>query len=152
MRQCIRTTSANTDFQRLVKELDAHLAIINGDENDFFAQFNTIENMAHVVVAYDNNVPVGCGAIKEYEPGAMEVKRMFVPAERRGQGIAVHMLNDLETWAKELGFEKCILETSLDLKPAISLYTKSGYSKIPNYGQYKDVQTSICFEKLLNKR
>lgn len=146
----LRTDSSNPDFQKLVHELDAYLAVINGTENAFFTQFNKINAIKHVVVAYQGDVPVGCGAIKEYAPGTMEVKRMFVPAEMRGRRIASQVLHELEIWAKELGYQKCILETANSMTDAIRLYTNSRYHNIPRYGQYANVETSVCFEKELN--
>src|SRR5687768_7821471 len=96
-----RTDSDNPDFQKLVHALDQDLAIRDGEEHAFFAQFNKIATLKHVVVAYENETPVGCGAFKEYEKGVAEVKRMFVPLEKRGQGIASMVLNEVEKWAKE---------------------------------------------------
>ncbi|MGB5499367.1 MAG: GNAT family N-acetyltransferase, partial [Maribacter sp.] len=49
----------------------------------------------------------------------------------------------------ELSYEKCVLETGKRQPEAIQLYTKSGYKIIPNYGQYKGIANSICFEKIL---
>lgn len=144
-----RTNSENNDFQKLVLALDKDLANRNGEANDFFAQFNKIDLIKNVVVAYMNNSPVGCGAMKAYNSSAMEIKRMYVPVELRGKGVAVAVLTDLENWAKELGYEKCLLETGDKMPEAIGLYKKSGYKVIPNYGQYKDVKSSICFEKEL---
>ena len=146
---CNRTDSANTDFQLLVHQLDRYLMGVNGDSHDFFDQFNKIDNIKHVVVLYQDGQPAGCGAIKEYEPGIMEVKRMFVPPAARGKGLATAVLKELETWAAELGYKKCILETGDTMPDAIALYKKNGYSSIPNYGQYLGVSSSVCFEKLL---
>lgn len=89
-----RTNSDNLDFQKLVFELDKDLAIKNGETNDFFAQYNKIDLLKNVVVAYDSDQPVGCGAMKEYEEGIMEIKRMFVPIEKRGKGIAGKILTE----------------------------------------------------------
>ncbi|MCW4468224.1 GNAT family N-acetyltransferase [Flavobacterium sp. MFBS3-15] len=144
-----RTTSQDIDFQNLVRELDKDLAIRDGDEHDFFHQFNKIDMLRHVVVAYKKDAPVGCGAIKPYDNVAIEVKRMFVPLEHRGSGVAVAVLHELEHWAKELGFGKCILETGIKMPEAIGLYKKSGYSQTDNYGQYAGVASSVCFEKSL---
>lgn len=144
-----KVSSNDADFQKLVKELDKYLAVINGTENDFFAQYNKIDKIDHVIMAYEGDMPVGCGAIKEYEKDAMEVKRMFVPVEMRGKGIASGVLHGLEKWAMELNYSKTVLETSKQLTAAIALYKKSAYQIIPNYGQYKNVATSICFEKVL---
>lgn len=144
-----RTNSDNTDFQDLVRELDKDLAIRDGDEHSFYAQYNKIDAIKYVVVAYQDDEPVGCGAIKEFEPNVMEVKRMFVPPEKRGNGIASSVLNELETWAKELDINKCVLETGKKQPEAIRLYEKNGYQLIPNYGQYIGMDNSICFEKVI---
>ncbi len=147
MIKCIRTDSSNTDFQKLVAELDADLKIRDGEQNSFYAQFNKVDLIKYVIVAYYNDTPVGCGAIKEYSQNTMEVKRMYVSINNRGQGIASIILKELENWTVELHYDKCILETGNKQPEAIALYKKNNYEIIPNYGQYKDVANSICFEK-----
>jgi putative acetyltransferase len=149
MINCSRTTSDNKDFRLLVRELDAELTIRDGEEHPFYDQYNKLDAIKYVVVAYDENNAVGCGAIKEFSSDAMEVKRMYVPLEKRGKGIASAILKSLEHWTIELGYRKCILETGKKQPEAIALYKKNGYSIIPNYGQYVNAGNSICFEKLL---
>lgn len=145
-----RTDSSDTDFQQFVAELDKDLAIRDGEEHAFYAAFNKIAQIRHVVLVYEGCDAVGCGAIKEYEPGVMEVKRMFVPQAKRGQGIASVVLQELEIWAAEMGYGKCILETGLKQPEAIRLYQKNHYRQTPNYGQYASVDNSVCFEKILS--
>jgi putative acetyltransferase len=145
----IRTNSNDPAFRELVKELDKDLAVRDGKDHAFYDQFNKIDSIKYVIVAYENEVPLGCGAVKEYEEAVMEVKRMYVKPEKRGQGVASLILKELENWTKELDYKKCILETGIKQPEAIRLYEKSGYSVIPNYGQYAGVKTSVCFEKLL---
>jgi putative acetyltransferase len=142
-----RTNSLDTDFRNLVVDLDKELAVRDGDEHSFYAQYNKIDKLNHCVVVYENDVAVGCGAIKAFESDKMEVKRMFVPLEKRGKGIAGFVLAELEKWAKELGYKSCVLETGKKQPEAIRLYEKSGYSMIANYGQYAGVENSVCFEK-----
>ena len=144
-----RTNPDNSDFMELVKELDSDLKIRDGEEHVFYAQFNKTDKINYVVVAYDGDIPVGCGALKEYSNGTMEVKRMFVRINKRGKGIASRMLHELEIWSKELGYKKCVLETGNKQPEAIRLYEKNQYAIIPNYGQYKGVENSVCFEKEL---
>ena len=144
-----RTDSEDEDFIQLVTLLDADLRIRDGEEHGFYAQFNKIDQIKHVVVAYRKEKPVGCGAIKPYDKITMEVKRMFVLSELRGVGIASKILIDLEHWAAELGYTKCILETGIKQPEAIALYTKNRYRRIPNYGQYEGVDNSVCFRKQL---
>jgi putative acetyltransferase len=144
-----RTDSDDPDFQDLVGRLDRELAVRNGADHAFYDQFNKIDAIKYAVVAYEHDVPVGCGAIKEFAENSMEVKRMFVPEDKRGNGIASLVLRGLEIWAKELNYEKCVLETGYTNPEAIALYKKKGYLQIPNYGQYIGVDNSICFEKRL---
>ncbi len=147
MIKLIRTDSDNHDFIALVKELDADLAIRDGDEQAFYAQFNKIDKIKFVVVAYENDQPVGCGAIKEYSPIAMEIKRMYTSPAARGKGVATKVITELERWTAELSYKKCLLETGKKQPEAIGLYQKCGYKSIPNYGQYAGVENSVCFEK-----
>ncbi len=142
-----RTNSEDAIFQLLVKELDVELKIRDGDEHSFYAQFNKTDQIRHVVVAFDKDEPVGCGAFKAYSFDSMEIKRMFVRPNKRGSGIASVILAELESWCIELGYKRCILETGIKQPEAIRLYQKNGYLKIPNFGQYENAENSVCFEK-----
>ena len=149
MLSTIRTNSENPDFVSLVKLLDADLAKRDGEDHMFYAQYNKIDKIGHVILAYENEIPVGCGAIKQFLPTAAEVKRMYVRPEQRGKGIAAIILTELEKWARELTYERCVLETGKRQPEAIALYTRNGYNRITNYGQYKGVENSVCFEKII---
>ena len=143
----IRTDSESQDFIELVRLLDADLAIRDGKDHAFYAQYNKIDKIKYAIIAYDEAKPVGCGAIKEFSPGTMEVKRMYTLPEERGKGIATKILSELENWARELFYEKCILETGKKQPEAIALYKRNEYKLIPNYGQYAGIENSVCFGK-----
>jgi putative acetyltransferase len=145
-----RTNSDDGDFIQLVTKLDADLALRDGTDHSFYSQFNTIKVIKHVVVVYENNLPVACGAVKELEPLSMEVKRMYTLPEHRGKGAASLVLAELEKWTRELGYDRCVLETGKRQPEAIGLYKKNGYAITPNYGQYVGVDNSVCFEKHLS--
>jgi GNAT superfamily N-acetyltransferase len=149
MIKILRTDSSNQDFINLVKLLDKELKIRDGEEHTFYAQYNKIDKLKNVVVCFYNDAAVGCGAIKEYDITTIEVKRMFVKDDYRSKGIATKILIELEIWAGELGYNKCILETGLKQPEAIRLYAKNNYKVIPNYGQYAGVVNSVCMEKVL---
>ena len=142
-----RTDSDNRHFIDLVKLLDAELAELDGDDHAFYAQLNKTDKIRHVLVAFENEKPVSCGAIREYSPTVMEVKRMYTLPGYRGKGIATKVLNELEYWAAELNYQKCILETGKRQPDAIWLYQKNGYKITPNYGKYVAMENSVCFEK-----
>ena len=144
-----RTTSKDLDFQKLTREFDEYLIDIDGDERDFFAQFNNIY-IQNVIVCYDGNEAVGCGAFKEYESNVAEIKRMFVNSNHRNKGIAKMILQELLHWSQEENYSSAILETAQKLKPAIALYNSFGFEITPNYGQYINVESSVCMKKNYN--
>jgi len=145
--QLKRTQSIDLDFRLLVKELDAGLRITNGYSMDIYDQYNVIENVNTVVIAYMDTIPVACGCFKPYNNDAVEIKRMFVMPEARGKGISALVLQDLENWAKSLGFKQTVLETGARQVEALGLYKKAGYISIAPYGPYIDLPDSICLGK-----
>lgn len=147
--QLIRTNSSNSDFQELVKLLDEELAVRDGDEHEFYHQFNGLESIKQVVVYYEEKQPVGCGAFKPFETDAVEIKRMYTQPKHRGKGVGRIVLNELKSWAKELNYHRVVLETGVRQPEAIGLYTSQGFEQIPNYGQYKGMENSLCFQIIL---
>ena len=145
----LRTSPAHAGYKELITQLDAELAFTDGEDHAFYDQFNKSDQIKYAIVLLENDQPIGCGAIKEFQPGVMEVKRMFILKDKRGKGYASQILKELEVWAKKLGYEKCILETGINQPDAIALYKKNGYTLIPNYGQYSGIDNSFCFQKNL---
>lgn len=99
------------------------------------------------VVAWEDVIPVGCGALRHYEPGVGEVKRMYVIPSHRGQGIARAVLAGLETRARDLGYRRLVLETGTRQPEAMALYASAGYRPLDPYGFYRTSPRSRCFEK-----
>lgn len=147
--QILRTDSSNPDFAALQRRLDEFLAVLNGDQDAFYAQHNKTNALPTVVVAYGEAGPVGIGAFRPIDDEAVEIKRMFVDPASRGTGAGEAILAELESWAKEAGYAKAVLETSKRLEPAIRLYTRTGYAVIPNYGPYVHVEDSVCMAKTM---
>lgn len=146
----LRTSSENKDFAKLVIALDAFLKILDGDDHEFYAQMNKTNLLKNAVICYENNIPVGIGAYKEFESKTVEIKRMYTLPEYRGKGIASKIIRELELWAKEENYTTSILETGLKQADALYLYQKLGYTIIENYGQYRGVENSVCMKKILN--
>jgi len=146
-----RTDSGDSDYKKLVAFLDADLRIRDGADHAFYAQYNKSDDIKHVVVFYENEEAAGCGAFKLFSPGIVEIKRMYVRPESRKKGIASKILTELEQWAASYAYTECILETGKKQPEAIALYVKSGYHQIPNYGQYANVENSVCMRKVLDK-
>lgn len=144
-----KTTPTDFDFLQLVNLLNADLAQKNGENNDFFAAFNHSTDLDLVIVIYINNNPVGCGALKKYDDDHVEIKRMYVDLPYRKLGIAKIILSNLEKFAQEKGYQHTVLETGMQMHPAITLYKKCGYNQTDNYPPYQDVEESVCFRKAI---
>ncbi|KQO27916.1 GNAT family acetyltransferase [Flavobacterium sp. Leaf82] len=144
-----RTDSDDIDFKKLVVLLDQDLKIRDGEDHLFYNQFNKTDKIKHVIVFYENDIAVGCGAFREKESDTVEIKRMYVHPDHRKKGIASQVLKALELWAAEIKYPYTVLETGKKQPEAIALYQKSGYSIIPNYPPYEKMDNSVCMKKTL---
>jgi GNAT superfamily N-acetyltransferase len=144
-----RTTSESKDFILLTKKLDQELKLIYGSTQEEFDQFNIIDNIETVIVAYIDNTAAGCGCFKTFDENTAELKRMFVDDQFRGNGIGAAILIELENWAKVIGYSSVVLETGTVQIGAVTLYKKYGYSVIPNFDPYIGNGLSICLKKNL---
>jgi len=99
----------------------------------------TAEDVAVVLLlSEDDGTPVGCGALRPLEPGAAELKRMYVVPAARGRGPSRLVLTGLEATAAERGWHTLRLETGPLQHEAIALYERSGYRPIEAFGHYLD--------------
>ncbi|SFA49291.1 Acetyltransferase (GNAT) family protein [Pedobacter suwonensis] len=144
----VRIDSEHVDFRMLAALLDLDLVIRDDDDHAFYAQFNQIESIKELVIAYRRRLPV-CGVIKSFTAIAAEVKRMFVRPDYKKQSLAAKALSELENWAIELGFSLCVLETGKKQPEAIALYQKAGYRITDNYEQYIGIDNSVYMNKPL---
>jgi GNAT superfamily N-acetyltransferase len=99
------------------------------------------------VVAYADGVAVGCGALRELDAEAAEIKRMFVLPEYRGRGISRLVLEALESHARVHGWTTLKLETGTLQAAAIALYESAGYRAIEPWGAYAESPFSLCYAK-----
>ena len=107
----------------------------------------TADSITVFFIAYDGEVPVGCGALRAIDDRHGEVKRMYVIPDRRGSGVSVAILRALESDAQARGWERLVLETGVEQPDAVRFYEREGYTRIPNFGYYADSPISLCYEK-----
>jgi putative acetyltransferase len=144
-----RTNSDNPDFKALTNLLDITLCDIYGTKQEDFEEYNRIDNLDTVVLAYEGDTPIGCGCFKRFNADTIEIKRMFVKPDHRRKGVASRMLYEIESWALELRYSYAALETGNRQLDAIDLYQNLGYTITSNYGQYTDSEISVCMMKSL---
>lgn len=136
----------NQDFILLCGELDIFLnqAIGGEEKREKYKKFNHLDTMDFVIVLYDDEYPVGCGALRKYSETEIEVKRVFVREAYRGRNIGGIILERLILQAEKMGFKRMILETGAFLERSVRLYHRYGFEKIENYGCYQNMPESLC--------
>lgn len=146
-----RVTAEHPGFRALILELDAELRARYGEAQAFFAPFNGVAGIETAMLLSDASGWVACACFRPVpdEPGAVELKRMYVRPDRRGRGFARELIAGLEAWARELGFARMILELGDRQPEALAAYTRAGFARIPPFGPYVDQPISICLGKSL---
>lgn len=149
--ELILTDGNDKRFVYLCSKLDDYLNETVGGEKqkEEYNQFNTLDEIHDVILALENGEVIGCGSFKKYNEECAEVKRVFVEKSFRQRGLGKVIIKELEKHAIEKGFKKFILETGKPLIGAQKMYTSLGFKIIQNYGQYKDIDTSVCMEKVI---
>ncbi len=145
----VRTDGKNKDFIENCRLLDMDLDRRVGKKikREKYTQFNQLDKINEAIVVYEGNRAIGGGAIRRYDDGNVELKRVFIHTEYQGQGIGSKLVSLLIEWAKELGYKRMILETGELLAESCAVYRKLGFQVIPNYGPYVNMPESLCMAK-----
>jgi len=87
-----------------------------------------------LLLAYDNGELVGCVALRKIGDGSCEMKRLFVRDRFRGKGIGRLLIGTIIRNAKEIGYERMLLDTLPPrMNDAIALYRSIGFKEIAAY-------------------
>ncbi len=97
-----------------------------------------------------NDEVVGCIALRELAdpPRSGEVKRMYVQPAHRQHGIAKALLEALESFAKNAGYERLYLDSAPGMDTAINFYKRHGYVPCDRYND--NPQANIFLRKQLS--
>ncbi|MCX7286182.1 MAG: bifunctional helix-turn-helix transcriptional regulator/GNAT family N-acetyltransferase [Rhodobacterales bacterium] len=98
------------------------------------------------LVAWSDDLPVGCVSLRALEPGIAEVKRLWVDPVARGQGLARRMMRAVESRARDLGFSAAKLDSNTILSEAVALYRSDGWTEC---APYTDPPANIWMTKRL---
>lgn len=126
------------DVQRCFERYYAELGALFGYEPDAALPL-TVEdlNRPHglVLLVREGEVgpAIGCGALKLFDGGVAEVKRMWIERRLRGQGLGGRLLDELESAAYAEGCSAIRLDSNGRLDAAIALYRARGYREVPPF-------------------
>ena len=85
------------------------------------------------LVAWSDDLPVGCVALRPFDDRTAEVKRLWVHASARGQGLSRRLMAAIEAEARGVGYQRLRLDTNSALTEAIALYRATGWTDIAPY-------------------
>ena len=102
-------------------DTDADLKDLESNYINNGGSFDVLLNYSGQIVG-----TVGILKLKEHE---CELRKMYLDSSERGKGNGKLLLEHGLNRAKELGFNRVVLETATVLKEAISLYRKYGFKK-----------------------
>jgi GNAT superfamily N-acetyltransferase len=86
-----------------------------------------------LVVVYDGEDAIACGALKDLGDGIAEVKRLYVAPSHRGNGLGRTITERLMDRARSMGYHTVRLDTLRRLEAAVSLYRRMGFQEIAPY-------------------
>ncbi len=85
------------------------------------------------LVAWSDDLPIGCVSLRRLGPKLAEVKRLWVHPHARGQGLGLRLMRAIEARARDMGFSHAKLDTNTNLTAAVGLYSSDGWSDTEPY-------------------
>ena len=101
--------------------------------------------------AWEGEVLLGCGALKELDPRHGEVKSMRTPSALRRRGAGRAILTHIIEVARARAYERLSLETGSTkaFKPPQSLYESFGFERCGPFADYRDDPNSVFMTRRL---
>ena len=118
----------------IVDEYNATFGVLLRD--DVAALRKYLDGPGAFWLARDGNELAGCVALRplpEVGSRACEVKRLYVRPAYRGARVAGALMDALEAYAHEAGYEMVYLDTRADFTAAVRFYQRRGYESVPRY-------------------
>jgi len=147
--EIIELDPAAENVIEIISDIDELMNSLYPQESN---QLLSIEELKAVNVYFigvvKNNDILGCGAIvyKNNDGNYGELKRIYVKAKYRGQGISKVIMQELITHAMKIRLPKIRLEAGVRQPEALNLYTKLGFKKRKEFGSYQYDPLSIYME------
>ena len=120
-------------FQEYAAQLDVDLCF-----QGFAAELDRLESMyvppsGSLMLARRSEGTIGCGAIRWFSDGVCEMKRLYLRPQARGTGLGRILAERLVLNAKTLGYDRMVLDTLVDMRPARALYGALGFRETAPY-------------------
>jgi len=103
-----------------------------------------------LLLAYYEDAPAGCVALRKLDGESCEMKRLFVAEKFQGLGIGRRLALAIIEEARRLGYTKMLLDTSFRQVEAQRLYESIGFvACAPYYEMPEEVRNWLVFMELI---
>jgi len=137
-------------IQKMISELDTYQDSLYPPESNHLEPLDKLVSSKYYFIAASKGETVlGIASFKRFSEMYVEIKRLYIPHQNRGMGLAIKLMNALEEKATQEGFSVAQLETGIHQKEALSLYQKLGYEKTEPFGSYQKDLMSVFMRKKL---
>ncbi len=143
------------DIRKLIEELDAYQAELYPPESNHLEPLEKLISPDYYFIAARNEgALVGIASfrrmpVQKESKSYVEIKRLYIPRQFRGMGLATRLMDALEKKALQEGYVEARLETGIHQNEALSLYEKRGYQKTVPFGAYQEDPLSVLMRKCL---
>jgi len=138
-------------IQHMISELDAYQAALYPPESNHFEPVEKlVSKQYYFIAAWKDRELLGIASFKRVSGAYVEIKRLYVPHQNRGLGLAIKLMNALEEKALQEGYPEARLETGSHQNEALNLYQKLGYEKTEPFGTYQEDPLSVFMRKKLS--
>ncbi|MGH7483468.1 MAG: GNAT family N-acetyltransferase [Longimicrobiales bacterium] len=103
-----------------------------------------VDRGGQIFVALHDDHVIGTCAVIPHGVGEVELAKLTVAPEFRGQGIARRLVEHCISWARERGVRRLLLVSNSQLQAALRLYESLGFRYSPLPEDRKYVVADVC--------
>jgi len=134
----------------MISALDDYQASLYPPESNHLEPVEKlISSEYYFIAAWKDHELLGIASFRQISGAYVEIKRLYVPHQHRGMGLAIKLMDALEEKAVQEGFSEARLETGIHQIEALRLYEKLGYDKTEPFGSYQVDPLSVFMRKKL---
>ncbi|MCV2367004.1 GNAT family N-acetyltransferase [Roseateles oligotrophus] len=139
----------------LLNEHLAHMNQLSPPEQVFALDLSKLQSPdITFLTVWDDELLLGCGALKALGARHGEIKSMRTPASLRGRGAGRAVLHQIIEIARQRGYDLLSLETGThpEFSPAHRLYKSAGFQESGPFANYKEDPHSMFMELRLPEK